>query len=435
MTRTLPPRPSLAQLKHQAKDLRIDARERESKALATLRQLRRFSDASEEDIARAPVALSEAQFALALDYGFPGWPELKRHVEALRSALESEASHANRPSSVVEQDGVTFIEGLERHRWGGGTRRQNSVIATLSLVAERLGDDADYDFLMGASGAAFRIQMAETRLCPSSPHARLGFDCAELAIEAWGRSVEWIDTHGGDEPRRATARTKALASIERGVPALYDHEESSLIVGYTSEGLVLRRYAADHEGYEPMQSWPFAIGIVGADRREPREARDLTGRSLRLAVDLFDVGSVRGYQCGSAAYAKWRDLLRDERARSAMTPEQRFGEALGNAHTAECLADARGAAANYLSQLVDGTPELGEPLRAALELCLSIEQKVREERRALMPFPWELASIEQWSPETRRHQVEFLHELEAIDAAVGARLKEALRVADGARSS
>ena len=45
------------------------------------------------------------------------------------------------------------------------------AIATMALVSERSEDRTDYDYLMGASGAAIRVQMSEGQLCPSSPHA------------------------------------------------------------------------------------------------------------------------------------------------------------------------------------------------------------------------------------------------------------------------
>ena len=61
----LPARPSLEQLRKQAKD-RLD---------------------------RMPGAkLADAQFALARDYGFDSWPKLARHVEALaRPEIEQHA--------------------------------------------------------------------------------------------------------------------------------------------------------------------------------------------------------------------------------------------------------------------------------------------------------------------------------------------------------
>src|SRR5262245_6037964 len=60
MSRHLPDRPNLEYLKHEAKDRLAD--------------LRRADPAAQ---------LSEAQFALARDYGFASWPVLKAHVESL----------------------------------------------------------------------------------------------------------------------------------------------------------------------------------------------------------------------------------------------------------------------------------------------------------------------------------------------------------------
>src|SRR5688572_30606418 len=58
MSRELPRRPSLDHLKKQAK--------------ALLRELR---------LRQPETALTDAQHALAKDYGFDSWPQLKRHVE------------------------------------------------------------------------------------------------------------------------------------------------------------------------------------------------------------------------------------------------------------------------------------------------------------------------------------------------------------------
>src|SRR5437773_4430942 len=180
MHRSLPPRPSLAHLKHQAKDLRSDAREGDRDAIGILRRLRRFESATDPQIASANVALSDAQYALAMEYGFASWPALKQHVESLTG---------NAHGAVRRDDGSVIVDGFQRARWGGGTRRQNSNIAVLALISEALGDDVDYDFLMGATCAAFRIQVFKDQLCPSSPHANCGFKCIDRAPAAWGREI------------------------------------------------------------------------------------------------------------------------------------------------------------------------------------------------------------------------------------------------------
>jgi ankyrin repeat protein len=72
--RILPDRPSLEQLRKQAKDLLRDARAGDTSALARM-------TTSTADGARVSLAL--AQLAIAREYGFPSWPKLCRHVEAI----------------------------------------------------------------------------------------------------------------------------------------------------------------------------------------------------------------------------------------------------------------------------------------------------------------------------------------------------------------
>lgn len=81
MTRTLPPRPSLEQLRNRAKDLLKAHRAGESGVCPVLRHLPQFQRARDETILAADVKLDDVQFALAREYGFESWPKLKSHVE------------------------------------------------------------------------------------------------------------------------------------------------------------------------------------------------------------------------------------------------------------------------------------------------------------------------------------------------------------------
>lgn len=80
MPKTLPLRPNLGQLKKQAKELLEAQKQGDLKACETLRRLRRFKDATDAEMANAAASLHEAQFALAMDYGFKSWNALKQHV-------------------------------------------------------------------------------------------------------------------------------------------------------------------------------------------------------------------------------------------------------------------------------------------------------------------------------------------------------------------
>lgn len=80
MSRVLPSRPSLEHLKKQAKDLVAGHRQGDPQVCATLRSLREFADVDDGTILAAPLSRAKAQLALALNYGFGGWNELRDHV-------------------------------------------------------------------------------------------------------------------------------------------------------------------------------------------------------------------------------------------------------------------------------------------------------------------------------------------------------------------
>jgi hypothetical protein len=294
------------------------------------------------------------------------------------------------------------------------------------LVSERVGDEIDYDYLMAASGAAFRVQMAEGMLCPSSPHAACGFDCAKLALQAWGHEISWLPTGEGHESEREVARVSILESIERGVPVLYEHEESSLIVGYTDKNLLLRSYSARQPGYDEMETWPWFVGIASEAGSRP-ERRQVISDSLRLATQLFETPKVDRYTCGRAAYRHWADLLTNEAAFQKMTNQECFGAALGNAHTFDCLADARGAAANFLAGVADNLAlEVQRALRGAAEDYGDLENTLREQRKELAPYPWELPDVRAWPAELRQREAEALAEIADRDAKAIHRLERAI---------
>ena len=74
--RSLADRPSLEQLRKQAKDLLRDARSGDELALARIPTI--VGNAPDERI-----ALADAQLAIAREYGFPSWPKLVHHVQTI----------------------------------------------------------------------------------------------------------------------------------------------------------------------------------------------------------------------------------------------------------------------------------------------------------------------------------------------------------------
>ncbi len=88
MPQALPANPSVRFLKEQAKDLLKAQRAGDVSCCKVLRQLRRFTDTHDEEILDAKVGLQEAQFALALHYGFASWEHLIRAVAVRDHMIE-----------------------------------------------------------------------------------------------------------------------------------------------------------------------------------------------------------------------------------------------------------------------------------------------------------------------------------------------------------
>src|SRR5579864_3735624 len=84
MSKSLPPRPSLEQLKKQAKEFLQSVRSRQPDALRRLREFHpRFADLADSELGRAKFSLSDAQLTMAREYGFASWVKLKARVEML----------------------------------------------------------------------------------------------------------------------------------------------------------------------------------------------------------------------------------------------------------------------------------------------------------------------------------------------------------------
>jgi hypothetical protein len=84
MSRQLPARPNLDHLKAQAKDLLDAHRRREPEAFARIRaHVPAFATMSDDALARAGSALHDAQSAIAREYGFASWAELRDQLAAM----------------------------------------------------------------------------------------------------------------------------------------------------------------------------------------------------------------------------------------------------------------------------------------------------------------------------------------------------------------
>lgn len=136
MPRQLPARPNLEHLKSQAKDLLDGHRRGEADAFARIRtSVPAFAAMSDEQLARAPFALHDAQSAIAREYGLVSWAELRIQVAALTAepAMAAEPAGAAQPTAIRSAAGPALLPKEEATLRAAGERPTPERVPVLPL--------------------------------------------------------------------------------------------------------------------------------------------------------------------------------------------------------------------------------------------------------------------------------------------------------------
>lgn len=119
--RVLPSNPNLAHLKYQAKDLLKGHAARDASAAQRIREFHpKWVEASDAEIFVASFRLSDAQLAIAREYGFASWARLKRRIETSKESDRVSLPHHERIEDPIFRRAVELIdagdvEGLRAH--------------------------------------------------------------------------------------------------------------------------------------------------------------------------------------------------------------------------------------------------------------------------------------------------------------------------------
>jgi hypothetical protein len=119
--RRLPSNPNLEHLKYQAKDLLKERTARTPGVAQRIREFHpRFRRITDSEIFGAQFSLSDAQLAIAREYGFPSWARLKRHIEKPTLSDRLDLPHQQRIEDATFRRAVELIDagdvaGLRAH--------------------------------------------------------------------------------------------------------------------------------------------------------------------------------------------------------------------------------------------------------------------------------------------------------------------------------
>ncbi|MFZ1011267.1 MAG: hypothetical protein WAN65_30795 [Candidatus Sulfotelmatobacter sp.] len=119
--RRLPSNPNLNHLKYQAKDLIKGHATRDLGIAQRLREFHpRFTRLADAEIFDAQLRVSDAQLAIAREYGFPSWARLKKHIEKPTLSDQLNLPHQERIEDAVFRRAIELLDagdvpGLRAH--------------------------------------------------------------------------------------------------------------------------------------------------------------------------------------------------------------------------------------------------------------------------------------------------------------------------------
>lgn len=266
--------------------------------------------------------------------------------------MASVASPSFVPLPVVREGGRATLQGLQGWLL---TEMGNSVVAAASVACRAVGLPADYQDLLGYSAHAFRVQV-HNQLCPSSPHGNVGYRTTPLLREALPVALEG---HRISPETADAVRARVKEGIEHGLPALWHHFESGLVVGYEDGGgrwVRVHPYTWSVEPFVNEDEAAFEVEIV-RPRPEPVHERAAFLRSLEAAVAMWDSPPVGEYLLGDTA---WEALIQ------WVDDHSLDGDRHGCFWIVDQLIESRAAAETYLLRRRGWFPARRRPLDRAI---------------------------------------------------------------------
>lgn len=259
-------------------------------------------------------------------------------------------------------------------KWDAG--KDTTLCGAMEAALRAAGDDRPdlYDWLMGCSGAAFRVRFDSARWDPeaASPHAR---PFVARAARVGGFRPDVVEPPF-DEELRELVWDRVVESVEASLPplarGLLEAPEFGIVVGYDEGARVLFARTYVDKKDEPSR---VSFDVFGAARppvpvfldRAPRPpdaelARDAVHDGARVAREREPEEDER-LLAGEAAVEAWIAALGRD-----VAPAEAAGGAFADWWLRVSLHDARRAASRFLRRVRTYFPEkLGVELLHAAE--------------------------------------------------------------------
>lgn len=313
------------------------------------------------------------------------------------------------PELTYSSDAV-MLQGIGPLKENDGMN--NSYILSLTRASNFLKDNLDYTMLMGLSGAAFRFQISRDWSMMAT-QASEGYRCDLAALKALGYEYKNLELEK-TENNRESMRQSILQTIDAGSPVLgfgmTMYPDWGIITGYQRGGreFIARTYRSLREGYTLAEAFPRKVCLIEG-RTVPPTRREAIVRSFAIAEEVLDTEKVSDYYCGMAGINFWLQTL--ETGKFQDIPQEDFDTiVLTNYTMFTQLIEDRSFAATYLERIAPEFPDVQAKLISISKLYKTEVEYLTAacDEDSCIPYPQEMTSQFDWTPEKRRSQINYL---------------------------
>lgn len=252
-------------------------------------------------------------------------------------------------TKLAETDDRVFIDYISSMKYG--EQMDNTFVRSMQLSLNALGENLTYDYLMGISGAAFRLHF-DPKWCPSSVDATVGFDVSREIFISLGYKLQFVRINHNSFSDIKSLFRKIKVQIDLGRPIvainLMGNMDWGIVTGYLKNepGILCRTYYDESDEYSLAERAPWLNFFLG-EKKNGLTSDELFINSLKTAVKLANTRKFEEYHNGFAAYEIWI-----RRLKSAVTSfNQKDLAQIMEIHfiIQNALLDGRRSAINYLS--------------------------------------------------------------------------------------
>jgi len=256
MTKQLPPRPNLEQLKKQSKDLRQAQRSASPEAATRIGEyLPRLADSSEQEILAADISLQEAQHVIAGEYGFKNWNWLQAVVEIDFNLL----------AKLTDREIQILMRMVD----------QKDLVLSLKSTSDELKEK-----VLGNMSERVREFIVEEI---EETQQRVLRQTAALAVEGW------IDWPNGDRSKQEVLTNASWEKTPK--PAAYQPAPELISLYATPlDQLTTQEIAAMWQGLAVQAR---DVGILSLERTPQRIESRFAQEALNLAADGTEPALIR----------------------------------------------------------------------------------------------------------------------------------------------